>query len=296
MTEEEEEVSVFPPLSNESIRETVRLWRHDQAQATEKYNHINKWNTSQVTDMSELFRNYEEFNDNISEWDVSNVTNMSSMFYGASSFNQDLSEWDVSNVTNMSHTFFDTLSFNQVVSKWEVSNVTHMSYMFCGSSSFNQDVSGWDVSNVINMSGMFNEASSFNQDISGWDVSNVVNMSYMFHGASSFNQDVSKWDVFSVMTSRNMFAGTKIHFVLRNCFSFDSFFGPDCRAMSRVERQQFFSVAFPWSRRRSFLMFLVFQRYLLHSTERTSEPEYVPQPCDVLFDVEDLDREVCKFL
>ena len=69
----------YPPLSNESIREAVRLWRHDQAQATEKYNHINKWNTSQVTDMSELFINYEEFNDNISEWDVSNVTKMSHM-------------------------------------------------------------------------------------------------------------------------------------------------------------------------------------------------------------------------
>ena len=50
LQDEEEEVSVFPPLSNESIREAVRLWRHDQAQATEKYNHINKWNTSQVTD------------------------------------------------------------------------------------------------------------------------------------------------------------------------------------------------------------------------------------------------------
>ena len=66
---------MFPSLSNESIRsEAVRLWRDDQAQATEEYNHINKWNTSQVTDMRELFYNYEEFNDNISEWNVSNVT------------------------------------------------------------------------------------------------------------------------------------------------------------------------------------------------------------------------------
>ena len=77
-----------PPLSNESIREAVRLWRHGQAQATEKYNHINKWNTSQVTDMSELFEGSKEFNDNISEWDVSNVTDMSYMFYCASSFNK----------------------------------------------------------------------------------------------------------------------------------------------------------------------------------------------------------------
>ena len=93
--EEEEEavVSVFPPLSNESVREAVRLRRGDQAQATEKYNHINKWNTSQVTDMRELFINYEEFKDNISEWDVSNVTNMCYRFHYSSSFDQDVSEW-----------------------------------------------------------------------------------------------------------------------------------------------------------------------------------------------------------
>ena len=68
----------------------MRLRRHDQAQATEKYNHINKWNTSQVTDMSQLFKNYEEFNDNISEWDVSHETNMSYMFYGKSSLSEDV--------------------------------------------------------------------------------------------------------------------------------------------------------------------------------------------------------------
>ena len=93
--EEEEVVSVFPPLSNESIREAVRLWRHDQAQATEKYNHINKWNTSQVTDMRRLFINYKTFNENISEWDVSGVTNMSHMFSGALLLNQNLGGWSV---------------------------------------------------------------------------------------------------------------------------------------------------------------------------------------------------------
>ena len=35
LKKEKEVVLVFPPLSNESIREAVRLWRHDQAQATE---------------------------------------------------------------------------------------------------------------------------------------------------------------------------------------------------------------------------------------------------------------------
>ena len=37
-------------------------------------------NTSEITDMSELFYEYEYFNQDISNWDVSNVTNMYSMF------------------------------------------------------------------------------------------------------------------------------------------------------------------------------------------------------------------------
>ena len=66
--EEEVVVLVFPPLSDESIREAVRLWRRDQAQATEKYNHINKWNTNQVTDMNPLFMNHKKFNENQHKW------------------------------------------------------------------------------------------------------------------------------------------------------------------------------------------------------------------------------------
>ena len=37
----------------------------------------------------------------ISKWDISNVTNMSGMFYNCENFNQDISRWDISNVTNM---------------------------------------------------------------------------------------------------------------------------------------------------------------------------------------------------
>ena len=267
--DEVEEV-VFPPLSNESVREAVRLWRHDQAQATAKFYHINKWNTSQVTDMSKLFMNYKEFNDKISEWDVSHVTDMSYMFYGASSFNQDVSEWDVSNVTNMSLMFYGASSFNQDVSEWDVSHVTNMSLMFYGASSFNQDVSEWDVSHVTNMSFMFYGASSFNQDVSKWDVSNVTNMSGMFWGALSFNQDVSEWDVSNVTNMRfmfdkassfnqdvsmwnismrgdfaEMFSGTRVRVALARFCDRKSFFDPDCRVLSPRERQEFFSVAFP---------------------------------------------------
>ena len=40
------------------------------------------------------------------EWDVSNVTDMSDMFKDADAFNGDISGWNVDNVTDMSGMFF----------------------------------------------------------------------------------------------------------------------------------------------------------------------------------------------
>ena len=134
---------------------------------------VTRVDTSNITDMSELFYLNENFNQDISGWDVSNVTDMSELFGHSYSFNQDISCWDVGNVTDMREMFADATVFNQDISNWDVENVTDMSGMFL-SSGFDQDISNWDVGNVTNMSGMF-RLSNFNQDISGWDVSNVSN-------------------------------------------------------------------------------------------------------------------------
>ena len=66
---------------------------------------FNDIDTSQITNMSYLFFDMEDFNGNISNWDVSNVESMSQMFRGCKSFNQDISNWDVSNVTDKSWIF-----------------------------------------------------------------------------------------------------------------------------------------------------------------------------------------------
>ena len=71
---------------------------------------FNDIDTSEITDMSYLFRNLEDFNGDIFNWDVSKVTNMSSMFsmfYWCKSFNQDISNWDVSNVKYKANMFYN---------------------------------------------------------------------------------------------------------------------------------------------------------------------------------------------
>ena len=179
-------------FNNETIREAVNEWCEDQESALKKYGDINEWDTSEVTDMSELFFCEFKFNSPIGNWNVSKVTNMIGMFVNAKSFNQPLDNWDVSNVNDMTQIFYKAESFNQPLDNWDVSNVNVMRSMFYEATSFNQPLNNWDVSNVTDMSNMFNLAISFNQHLDNWDFSNVNEMVDMFKGASSFKQKFSK--------------------------------------------------------------------------------------------------------
>ena len=62
---------------------------------------LNNIDTSNITNMSYLFKYLDPHNIDISEWDVSNVEDMNGMFYECKNFNCDLSDWDVSNVIDM---------------------------------------------------------------------------------------------------------------------------------------------------------------------------------------------------
>lgn len=57
---------------------------------------IEEWNTSNVTNMRNCFKNCKTFNSDISKWNTSNVTAMSGMFAGATIFDQNISSWDLS--------------------------------------------------------------------------------------------------------------------------------------------------------------------------------------------------------
>lgn len=162
--------------------------------------------TSGIVDMSYLFMNQIDFNEDNSHWDVSSVTNMTGIFQSSRSFTQDISNWDVSSVTDMTAMFQNARSFNQNIDSWDVSSVTDVIFMFNGASSFNQNLNSWDVSSVTIMRSMFQDASSFNQDLGSWDVSSVTDMAGMFVSAIAFNQDIGGWNVSSVTDMTAMFA------------------------------------------------------------------------------------------
>jgi len=76
------------------------------------------WDVSRMTDMTRLFKDRTEFNQDISRWDTSSVTSFKETFRNASSFNQDLSGWGLSPGVDFTATFLDAGAFAQPVWTW----------------------------------------------------------------------------------------------------------------------------------------------------------------------------------
>jgi surface protein len=106
-----------------------------------------------ITNLSYAFWQCNNFNQNINAWNTSNVTNMRDMFsvrgtIPVASYNQPLNNWDTSNVTDMQNMFREQADFNQPLNNWDTSLVTNMTNMFSGASDYDQDISTWCVENI----------------------------------------------------------------------------------------------------------------------------------------------------
>lgn len=199
--------------SNMNLNAVVRQWtiNTDEARAPiiARYGWIEAWDTSNVTEMTNLFSGKEEFNEPIGAWNTSSVTNMSAMFFNAKNFNRPIQGWDTTNVNNMAFMFRGASSFNQPIREWNVANVTNMSHMFVRAKMFNQPIGTWNTNSLTTMLWMFYNASSFNQPIGDWNTSGVTNMDQVFDGAKSFNQPLAGWNTGSVTSMVRMFSGAE---------------------------------------------------------------------------------------
>lgn len=115
-------------LVDSNIRDAVNTWVSDSTKAIDLYGHIINWDTSNITDMSGLFKNKTLFNNDITNWNTTKVTDMSEMFMGAAAFNQNIET--VKNLPGGG-------------AKWNTDKVSSMRYMFYGATAFNQDLSSW---------------------------------------------------------------------------------------------------------------------------------------------------------
>ena len=169
-----------------------------------KSNGISLIDTSNVTDMSQLFSGFKNLI-MIQQLDTSKATNMSSMFNGCSSLSE-IPKLDTSNVTDMhmafnecsSLTTIHLLNTNKVtdmsgmfrdctniatIHKLDTFNATNMSSMFNGCSSLSE-IPQLDIPNVTNMSSTFSNCTSLTE-IPQFNMPKVVNMSYTFNGCSN---------------------------------------------------------------------------------------------------------------
>ena len=188
---------------------------------------ISNWDTSNITNMGEMFKDCgvsASTIPSITSWDVSNMRIMRNMFEG-STFNQNIGSWDTGSVTDMQEMFKDATNFNYSLNSWDMANVTTINSMFAGATSYNQPVNSWTLTDLTNMESLFAgatafnsnpnftlpaavtslasvffNATSFNQPVT-WNVSNITSFSSLFNNADSFNQDISAW---SIKTSGNV--------------------------------------------------------------------------------------------
>lgn len=158
---------------------------------------LNFIDTSLITDMSELFKDFDIRNIEIDEWDTSKVTNMTSMFAYCRKFNGiGLDKWGsrVSNVQDISNMFAYCKNFNGDLSTWKLPKITRLYLTFYKCSNFiGTGLENWDVSNINDISHAFSGCKSLDCDFSYWDVSNVAYMQYAFNGCESLDCDLSIW-------------------------------------------------------------------------------------------------------
>ncbi len=139
--------------------------------------------------------------------DTSNVTNMKQMFWGSYNAEPNVKDWDTSKVTNMSHIFDGVMFVNLDVSDWDTSSVTDMSGMFSNTSA-SVDLRNWDTSKVTTMEDMFIAANA-NSNVSGLDTDKVINMRQMFY-LSAVNPVMKDWNFAKVENMSQMLIGSQI--------------------------------------------------------------------------------------
>ncbi|KNG79685.1 BspA family leucine-rich repeat surface protein [Mycoplasma sp. HU2014] len=197
-------VRKVPKLLPPQITSIENMFFKSEQQSIEN---IDQWDTRNITNMSDTFKEARKFNQNINSWNTANVKFFNRTFNGAESFNQPLSNWKVANSLSFSLMFAGASDFNQPLNSWRFNTKDHfkMDWIFHKCTNFNQDLDQWNVENLNNAEHMFDTVFSFNGKVSTWKTNSLTRLDYMFHKAKNFNRRVYDWNIQRATTFRFMF-------------------------------------------------------------------------------------------
>lgn len=191
-------------------------WFAYQEQLTEII-HIEYLNTSQVTNMSNMFTYCMALEHvELSGFDTQKVDNMNSMFdscYGLTTI--DLSSFKTSKVTIMNYLFYDCHNITSLdVSKFDTSSVTDMYCMFSGCENLTSlNLSNFKTDKVTaSMARMFEGCSKLvTIDLTSFNTSNVSEMDWMFNECTELKTIYvgDQWNIKSSASGYCMFDGCK---------------------------------------------------------------------------------------
>ena len=148
----------------------------DPGQLTSNINNSNEINKIVIDpgviapkDSAQLFENFSNVKEfvGLSNLDTSQVTNMHEMFVSCGAKELDLSDWDTSKVTDMGSMFLKCLNLEKVnVKGWDTTNVKDMSLMFFYCPKLHKlDLSNFKTPNLKTGEMMFGEDSIYDLDI-----------------------------------------------------------------------------------------------------------------------------------
>ena len=188
----------FTPTTNEELKNAVNEFRDktDIANVVAKYDKMDTWNVSNITDFNDLFKNFtfDNVNDIVTNWDMRNAKSINRMFM-ESNFNQSLT-WDLPNLQMCISAFFGCTLFNQPIQFLNMDKLSNTNEMFDSCKNFNQPLNSWNVTNVVIMENMFKGCESFNQPLDQWKLINIRNLYLMFKNCTSFNQNLNSWGIY----------------------------------------------------------------------------------------------------
>ena len=173
---------------------------------------LSGFDTRDVTNMQNMFRNIAVTGLDLSGFQTENVTDMAGMFYGAKNItNLDLTPLNTSKVTDMHYMFTNMSSLTSLnLSRINTSKVTNMTGMFWGVKNLpTLDLSKFDTRNVTDMSQMFLYTEKLtNLDLSSFDTSKVTTMFNMFNCMKSLTslKFSKKFNTSQVQNMQGMFA------------------------------------------------------------------------------------------